>query len=511
MRIDVVFHDRVGIAHEILAVLAERRLNVTAVEVSPPHVFIDAPDLSEDAWVDLGAALLAVEGTRAAAPVDILPGSRDRLHLEALLSAMADPVLLVDADGTVLVANAATVAVSRRRAEEIGGLALGDLFADARLQVELVRSGFRTAPREANLAGVPFQLDVVPVYDDGMPAGAVVTLWSPHRLGERMRGLQTLPEQGLEAILGASPAIQSLKKRAARVADVDAPILILGETGTGKELVAQACHQMSRRSKAPFLALNCAAVPENLAESELFGYASGAFSGAERGGKPGLLELADKGTVFLDEVGEMSPYLQSKLLRFLNDGSFRRVGGDRESRVDVRIVSATHRDLAAMVAAGTFREDLYYRLNVLRLDLPPLRERGDDIVRLARHFVARASAQCRRAEPKLSPAAEADLLRQPWPGNVRQLENVIFRSVTMSDQDVLEPADLLQAGNPSDLRVSVIDGEIGDWDGAIRDFEKALLARLYPQFPSSRKLAARLSTSHTTIADRLRRYGLTNA
>ncbi|NLH79876.1 MAG: sigma 54-interacting transcriptional regulator, partial [Phyllobacteriaceae bacterium] len=359
MRIDVSFIDRVGIAHEILAVLAERRINVTAVEVAPPHVFIDAPDLAEAAWVDLATALRRVAGVEAAAPVDILPGSRDRLHLEALLGAMADPVLLVDGDGTVLIANAATAAVSRRRATEIGGLAIGDLFADARLQVELVRSGFRAHPREAMLGGVPFQLDVVPVVDDGVAAGAVVTLLSPHRLGERMRGLQTLPEHGLEAILGASPAIQALKKRAARVADVDAPILILGETGTGKELVARACHQMSRRSDAPFLALNCAAVPENLAESELFGYASGAFSGAERGGKPGLLELADKGTVFLDEIGEMSPYLQSKLLRFLNDGSFRRVGGERESRVDVRILSATHRDLAAMVSAGTFREDLY--------------------------------------------------------------------------------------------------------------------------------------------------------
>lgn len=509
MRIDVAFIDRVGIAHEILAVLAARRLNVTAVEVSPPHVFIDAPDLAEDVWADLRDALLAVAGVRAATRVDILPVARDRLHLEALLSAMPDPVLLVDADGTVLIANAATLAVSRRKAETIGGVALGDLFSDARLQVELVRSGFRTAPREVSLGGVPFQLDVVPVFDDGVPAGGVVTLWSPHRLGERMRGLQTLPEHGFEAILGASPAIQSLKKRAARVADVDAPILILGETGTGKELVAQACHQASRRRDAPFLALNCAAVPENLAESELFGYASGAFSGATRGGKPGLLELADKGTVFLDEIGEMSPYLQSKLLRFLNDGSFRRVGAERESRVDVRIVSATHRDLEAMVKAGTFREDLFYRLNVLRLELPPLRERGDDVVRLARHFVARASAQCRRAEPRLSPAAEAELRRQPWPGNVRQLENVVFRAVTMSDQPVLEPADLVQAGHAADVGAEVVAGEIRDWDGAVRDFEKALLTRLYPQFPSSRKLAARLATSHTTIADRLRRYGLT--
>ncbi len=511
MRIDVAFCDRVGIAHEILAALATRRLNVTAVEVAPPHVFIDAPDLSEAAWVDLCDALLCVDGVTAARRVDILPVTRDRLHLEALLAGMPDPVLLVDAQGTVLIANAATAAVSRRRVEEVCGQGLGDLLADGRLLADLVRSGFRSAPREVSFGGVPFQLDVVPVFDGGLLAGGVVTLLSPHRLGARMRGLQTQPERGFDAILGSSSAIQSLRKRAARVAEVDAPILILGETGTGKELVAQACHRASRRREAPFLALNCAAVPENLAESELFGYASGAFSGAERGGKPGLMELADTGTVFLDEVGEMSPYLQSKLLRFLNDGSFRRVGAERESRVDVRIISATHRDLSAMVAAGTFREDLYYRLNVLTLDVPPLRERGEDVVRLARHFVARAAVQSRRAAPQLSPEAEAALQRQPWPGNVRQLENVIFRAVTMSDQPVLEPTDLILADRDAATARVLAEEEIMSWDSAIERFEKALLARLYPQFPSSRKLAARLATSHTTIADRLRRYGLTRS
>ena len=162
--------------------------------------------------------------------------------------------------------------------------------------------------------------------------------------------------------------MHELLSRARRLARLDAPLLIHGETGTGKELIARACHTASERSNEPFLALNCAALPENLAESELFGYAAGAFTGAQRGGKPGLLELAEKGSVFLDEIGEMSPYLQAKLLRFLNDGSFRRVGGEREIKVNVRIISATHRDLKQMVLDGGFREDLYYRLNVLTLE-----------------------------------------------------------------------------------------------------------------------------------------------
>jgi TyrR family helix-turn-helix protein len=299
--------------------------------------------------------------------------------------------------------------------------------------------------------------------------------------------------------------MRALKQRAARVAGVDGPLLVLGETGTGKELVAHACHRASARAEKPFLALNCAALPESLAESELFGYAGGAFSGARRDGKPGLLELADRGTVFLDEIGEMSLYLQAKLLRFFNDGSFRRVGAERETRVDVRIISATHRDLPAMIARGDFREDLYYRLNVLTLEIPALRERGDDVTLLARHFCARAAAQTGNPACRLSPAAEAALAASPWPGNVRQLENTIFRAVTLADHPTLAPSDLELA---TDAAPAADLTEGASWAEAVAGFERAFLRRLYPDYPSSRKLAARLGTSHTMIANKLREHGI---
>jgi transcriptional regulator of aroF, aroG, tyrA and aromatic amino acid transport len=221
--------------------------------------------------------------------------------------------------------------------------------------------------REITVNGQTLLLDATPITD----AGALLTLYQPNRIGERLSALHHDHAEGFDALLGESPVIRTLKVRAQRVAALDAPLLIQGETGTGKELVARACHAISARHNSPFLALNCAALPENLAESELFGYAPGAFTGAQRGGKPGLMELANQGTVFLDEIGEMSPYLQAKLLRFLNDGSFRRVGGDREVKVNVRILSATHRDLEKMVSEGLFREDLFYRLNVLNVEVPP--------------------------------------------------------------------------------------------------------------------------------------------
>ncbi|WP_372396058.1 sigma 54-interacting transcriptional regulator [Azospirillum sp. HJ39] len=514
MRIEVIFTDRVGIAHEILAVLAIRRLNVVGVEVDPPLIHIDAPGLDPAALPALANALRTIAGVRSVAAIDMLPGTRRRLHLDALLAALPDPVLAVDRAGRVVVASAAAAAVAGVPESRLAGLDLGALFGEPGLTAELTGGGFRMSGREVTLNGQPFLLEVTPIVDVEA-AGAVVTLFTPSRLGERLDAIQNFDEfgsgGGFDRILGESPPVRALKARAARVAAMEAPLLILGETGTGKELIAHACHRASPRRDKPFLALNCAAVPENLAESELFGYAPGSFTGAQRGGKPGLLELAHGGTVFLDEIGEMSAYLQAKLLRFLNDGSFRRVGGEREQKVDVRVVSATHRSLEAMVADHSFREDLFYRLNVLTLDVPPLRERGGDILLLARHFIARAAAQARRPPGRLTPAASAALLANRWPGNVRQLENVIFRAVTMSDGGTLDAADLELAGagmpaaeGPADQAENWADS----WEDAVAGFERTLLRRLYPRFPSSRKLAARLATSHTMIANKLRKYGI---
>ena len=279
------------------------------------------------------------------------------------------------------------------------------------------------------------------------------------------------------------------------------------ELAATRVLLAHACHAGSSRHAEPFFALNCAALPENLAESELFGYSPGAFTGALRGGKPGLLEMADGGTVFLDEIGEMSPYLQAKLLRFLNDGSFRRVGGDREARVDVRIISATHRPLDAMVEAGQFRQDLLFRLNVLNLHMPALRERPGDILPLADTFLARACAQAARPAMRLSPAAKAALLANDWVGNVRQLQNTLFRAVTMAEHLVIDASDLELAATAAPNETTA-DGDITTLENAVADFEKGLLQRLYRDYPSSRRLAKRLAASHSAISVRLRRYGI---
>ncbi|CAI8726148.1 sigma-54-dependent transcriptional regulator [Pseudomonas sp. PDM03] len=508
MRIHVTFTDRVGITQEVLALLGARNLNLDAVEMIPPNVYIDAPDLSQTVLDELNYALLRVEGVKAVELVDMLPGQRRRLQLDALLAAMSDPVLAVDPGGYVLLANHKLVSLY---GSDPTGEPLSNLFAAPDLAKSLVEKNFRLPMCEVNFKGHDLLLDATPIIGTTQSArllaGGLLTLYPPSRIGERLASLHHDHAEGLGALLGKSPVLEQLKTRLHKVAGLDAPLLIQGETGTGKELVARACHTMSARRDAPFLALNCAALPESLAESELFGYAAGAFTGAQRGGKPGLLELSDRGTVFLDEVGEMSPYLQAKLLRFLSDGCFRRVGGDREVHVSVRVLCATHRNLERMVAEGSFREDLFYRLNVLNLTVPALRERGQDILLLAEHFLRQACEQIQRSSCCLAPSTYPLLLNNRWSGNVRQLQNVIFRAAAICEGDVIDCDGLELAG--TELISQKADSEaVVSLEAAVQDFEKSLLERFYLAYPSTRQLAHRLQTSHTAIGQRLRKYGI---
>jgi DNA-binding NtrC family response regulator len=242
-------------------------------------------------------------------------------------------------------------------------------------------------------------------------------------------------------IIGESPAMRRIFDVVGKVAPSNATVLILGETGTGKELIAEAIHRNSQRKDGAFVKINCAALPENLLESELFGHERGAFTGADRQ-RIGRFELANEGTLFLDEIGTMSPGTQAKVLRVLQEREFERLGGTRTIKSDVRVIAATNRDLEEAIRTGGFREDLYYRLNVVTIQMPPLRDRKEDIVPLATHFRQRFSDDLKKPVRGFSPASLRLLTRHNWPGNIRELENTIERAVLMADSDIIEPKDL---------------------------------------------------------------------
>jgi Nif-specific regulatory protein len=300
-------------------------------------------------------------------------------------------------------------------------------------------------------------------------------------------------------MIGESAGMTALYRSIAKVARGNSTVLICGESGTGKELVAQSIHRSSPRASRPFITINCAAIAENLLESEFFGHEKGSFTGAHVQRK-GKLELADGGTVFLDEIGELAPALQAKLLRVLQEHKFDRVGGDRPIRVDIRVIAATNRDLERAIAQGTFREDLFYRLNVVPLRIPPLRQRREDISPLANWFVRKFSEQTGRNVTGLSREARAILTTYDWPGNVRELQNVIERAVVMGSTDVISPDDL------SDLLPDIEAPEAeesGGFHDAVRQTRRRLIASALERAGGNVTEAARGLKLHPNYLHRL--------
>ncbi|WP_235011785.1 sigma-54 dependent transcriptional regulator [Bryocella elongata] len=328
---------------------------------------------------------------------------------------------------------------------------------------------------------------------------------------EEVRELRTALDEryGFEGIVGRSKSLLRVLDQAARVAQRDTTVLIQGETGTGKELIARAIHHSSRRKTKPFVAINCGAIPAELVESELFGYARGAFTGAVAH-RQGRIEAADGGTLFLDEVGELPLDAQVKLLRFLQEGEISKIGANEPLHVDVRIIAATHRNLTAMVEDGSFREDLYYRLSVVPLLIPPLRERREDIPELIDTLFRRAKERHGMPELKLAPAVLQRLVAYRWPGNVRQMENVLERLVVLSSSDVVIVDDLpLELTPATPQQPASLWAELPEDGISLEAVERELISRALERFHGNQTRAASfLDISRRTLIYRMEKHGL---
>ena len=318
---------------------------------------------------------------------------------------------------------------------------------------------------------------------------------------------------GFDQLVGVSEPMRRIYQLIRQVAPTNSNVLISGESGTGKELVAKAIHYNSPRRSYPFLVVNCASIPETLLESELFGHTKGAFTGAYQA-RRGMFELAHKGTIFLDEIAEMPLSLQAKLLRVIEEKSFRRLGGEEEIKVDVRIISATNRELEKEVEEGRFREDLYYRLNVIRIHLPPLRERKEDLPILARHFLEKYSKVLRKPIKKISQEAEELLLQYHWPGNVRELENTIERAVSLESGEIILPESLPEKIQSSGEKIIpnsllTLPPEGIDLEKTLADIEKKLLKEALIRTKGNKTKAAQLlGISFRSFRYRLAKLGL---
>jgi propionate catabolism operon transcriptional regulator len=430
--------------------------------------------------------------------------------LDAGLKALEEAVVAVDADERIRSLNPASARLLGLAAERALGRRLGELAPELSL-ARVLASGAAEDEAIVVLGGRTWLARREPILEGADCTGAVLAAREAGAIQRADRSLRTRarPRQftarhRLDDILGASPALARALAAARRYATVDATVLINGESGTGKELFAQGMHNAGRRADGPFVAINCAAVAETLLESELFGHEEGAFTGARKGGKPGLIESAHTGTLFLDEIGELPPALQAKLLRALQEREVLRVGATEPTPLDVRVIAATHRDLRRDIADGRFRADLFFRLNILALGLPPLRERPEDLPALAAHFARRVLADV-VAGDKLDGFLGALLPRligYAWPGNIRELENLVERAAifaaTTAD-GVLDDATL--AGILPELASG---GPVGALRGAGRDAERREIHRVLAECAGDRTEAARrLGISRTTLWRRL--------
>ncbi|MFQ6370379.1 transcriptional regulator TyrR [Shewanella sp. YIC-542] len=508
MRLEISCQDRVGLAKDILSVLETYDINLMSIDASNKgFFFLQFADVPFDVLSALMPQLRKIEAVHDVRTVAFMPSEQEHYSLKTLLKTLPDGVFSLDAKGRIRIANDAAQFMLGMQLHEIldeslnhwvQGFNFGRWLSEPQLLAQAARVRIGSSEYLAEMLPV-----LLPDGSDGeIRAGAVVTLKSPARVGQQFNALQS-QNKGFANVLAISDSMRQVVQHAEKMAQLDAPLLISGETGTGKEMMARACHDASMRREKPFIAINCAAIPDDAVEEQLFGY-------AEHGTliKRGFFEEAQGGTVFLDEVAEMSLAAQVKLLRLLEDGSFRRVGGEEDVRPGVRIICSTQEDLLALCQQRRFREDLYYRIHVLAFHLPPLRERKVDILPLAEMFLAHYCAQLACPVRRISPKCRSFMQSYAWPGNVRQLKNAIFRAVSMWNG--AGELSIEQLKLPSyDESVGFFEQQFeGTLEQAMKQYEANLLRRLYPAYPSTRQLAKKLGVSHTAIANKLRDYGI---
>ena len=443
-------------------------------------------------------------------------------RLQMILESVQDGICVVDRSGEVTYVNPSYLRIVHKTPEMVVGQNVFETAADGN-RCAVLRSGIaRIGSIRHKKDGTTIVANVNPIFVDGEIAGVVSVIkdiTEIQTLMERLSQVSAKAEyleqellrtkktaQAFANYIGKSGKVVDVLALASKAADSSANVLIRGESGTGKEVIAEGIHYASGRRRGPFIRVNCGAIPGALLESELFGHEKGAFTGAMRR-KLGKFELANHGTIFLDEIGELDKNLQVKLLRVLQQKEFDRVGGEETIHVDVRIIAATNRDLEAMVREGTFRDDLYYRLNVIPIILPPLRDRPDDIPLLVEHFIEKISKENKKDVRGITPDAMQMFMHYRWPGNVRELENVIERVITLMDTDLITAAVLPSyiKGDIAGREVqSLADDTVLPWE----EYEKQIIANALRQGTSFNGAAKLLRISHKTVAAKARKYGL---
>lgn len=521
IKFQLVFTDRVGIVADVSRRIADHAFNIVSMEVDRVEdlalVYLEAENrLAENQPPTLLQALSDIPGLLSSRTIDILPQEEQSQRLRVVLDNIANGVIAIDTAGRVTTINTVACAILGLNQDDVIGKDVREFRLGGTAILESL-AGKESANVKRTLATPTgrFQYFATcrPIRDaGGNIIGAVEIAKDMQEIRMLARSITEPVQISFSDIIGQNQAINNLISYAQLIAATDAIVCIRGASGTGKELFARAMHTTSGRP-GPFVPINCAALPEQLLESELFGYVTGAFTGGLKDGKAGLFEVAGDGTVFLDEIGEMPLASQAKILRVMQDHCVRRIGGNREIPIRARIITATNGNLEKMLENGSFRQDLYYRINVLPIHIPPLQERLDDIAVLTEHFLFALASRMGRPIKGITAAGLAKLRSHHWPGNVRELKNVVDRAVILCPEDVIDerylildrelgeripgqimPSPAPQAGQPLKFQLDRL--------------EKDILEVTLTRSKSVRRAALTLGLSHTAILNKIKKHGL---
>lgn len=510
-------NDRIGMLHEILFIIARNGMNITSMEVSPPDIFfkIEWGNLS---WEDFRKLIKnKFKEVTEVIEVDLLNYEEKEAVLNTVINNVNEGIIAVDQLGYVIYLN--------KKAKQLLGVKKQEV--SLHINKILPRSFYNPDKDKHDKNNLEFYseykknnlllTDIRIIKNElGVKTGSIIIFKEAEEVRRLLQSISRPSMVTFDDIIGESPKFKNAIFLAKSVAKSNSSIMLRGESGTGKELFARAIHMSSNRRKYPFVAINCAAVPDSLLESEFFGYEKGAFTGADSSGKQGLFELATQGTLFLDEIGDLSTHLQAKILRAIQDQRIRRLGDKREIPIDVRIISATNKDLESMIVEGTFRDDLYYRVNVIPIIIPPLRERKEDIPIFVSRFVNNLTKDMNKGNVYLTEDALKEILSYEWPGNVRELQNVIERAVILAKKKIsiehLMINTIDASKNHEKLAHNTVELENREFPinlpQILQKLELQYLTKACTKCNSSRDIAKALGISHTTVINKIKKYNI---
>ena len=484
--------DRPHITYDILTVLHRHNIGIVMMEVYTYVIYLKIPIIEQNLWKQILKEMNEIEGFENAEEIDLIAFEERIIDIKTVLDIVPQGVMVLNAKGNIKYANNYVAEkILKTTSDKLSNMPIINY-----IKSDKVKQFIRTAEKlksirnyEISLGNQVYMLNIHPILNEENAFSGYMLSLNEVINQDNYHNLITFDD-----IIGESYKIREVIEQAKQFAFADSPILITGESGTGKELFARAIHNLSNRNSKPFIAINCAAIPDQLLESELFGYESGSFTG-------------EYGTVFLDEIGEMAPHLQAKLLRVLQGKSVRRIGGHEEIPIDVRIITATNKNIDKLIKTDKFRLDLLYRINTFRVDIPPLRKRKEDIPILVEYFTENHAKRYGKNIKGLEPKAMEKLISYNWPGNIRELQNVLERAIALTANKTIKENEIML--NYS-IEISELPADKSSLSDMVGNYERKIILEVLKNSSSIREAARKLDVTHTLLINRIKKYNISN-